>query len=247
MKKYPQKGDVVGIVKLKNLYDGYVRQVLPDGYLTQQESKRVAGRKPGRTKRAPATYKVLKDLPTQSEYQALKRAKYTYTAADVFGGAVDVIESLKDQMRERFDNMPENLQGSDMGQRVDECANTLESIDLPDAPDILQRLRVYHPPGLEIESRADQAAEAAGDLEAAQEAAQDVLALLTKVRYLISPTDETDPELPQASCLRMYDTRKASDSMAELIVEWEDLQDFVERCGEAADELRSLDFPGMYG
>lgn len=49
---------------------------------------------------------------------------------DAFNEAQGEVESLAEEMRSWFDNMPENLQGGDKGGMVDEAANTLEGIDM---------------------------------------------------------------------------------------------------------------------
>lgn len=44
------------------------------------------------------------------------------------------IEEIGGEMREWFDNMPENLQGGSKGDEVSEAADTLENISEPDVP-----------------------------------------------------------------------------------------------------------------
>lgn len=39
-----------------------------------------------------------------------------------------IIEEVKDEEEEAYDNMPENLQGSERGERMEECIGTLEEI-----------------------------------------------------------------------------------------------------------------------
>lgn len=39
-----------------------------------------------------------------------------------------IIEEVKSEEEEAFDNMPENLQGSERGEQMEECIGTLEEI-----------------------------------------------------------------------------------------------------------------------
>jgi len=49
-----------------------------------------------------------------------------YTVADALDNGKCELEELRDEVQEVFDNMPESLQGSDRGQRMEECAQTLD-------------------------------------------------------------------------------------------------------------------------
>jgi len=61
---------------------------------------------------------------------ARKRAKtFDCGALAAIESGVQEIRDLAEEMREWFDNMPENLQGSDRGTRVEEAADTLEQFD----------------------------------------------------------------------------------------------------------------------
>ncbi len=53
-----------------------------------------------------------------------------------FEAAVSNLESVTTDIgseeRDKFDNMPEGLQNSETGQRIEEAADTLENLDFPD-------------------------------------------------------------------------------------------------------------------
>jgi hypothetical protein len=79
-----------------------------------------------RAKRERAKFKVTKELPlTTADYEALEARRYTTTVEDLVEGAYAEIESLGEEMREAYENMPESLQQADIGQRRGEAADNL--------------------------------------------------------------------------------------------------------------------------
>ena len=46
-----------------------------------------------------------------------------------------VVNDLASEERDKFDNMPEGLQASETGQKIEEAADTLESVTFPDLSD----------------------------------------------------------------------------------------------------------------
>lgn len=155
-----KKGDVVGIVKLKNEFDGYVFMIL--GEHLEQE----LGRKRG----APRRFKVVKDLPSKEEYLQLKAKKYTTTVESLIDSARMDIESLCEELREWHDNLPESFRDGDKGSQLEDAISELESVDPPDPPDMkgVDQSVVYYP-DLDADSRSARAAEAASALRAAAE------------------------------------------------------------------------------
>jgi hypothetical protein len=57
------------------------------------------------------------------------------TVDDAVSGAWAVLEELAGEMREAFDNTPENLQQSAVGQAREEAADALENLSQPSVPD----------------------------------------------------------------------------------------------------------------
>lgn len=64
---------------------------------------------------------------------------------DTFNEAVGIIEGVRDEEREAFDNLSEGLQQSERGQRMEEAVDALDSLtdDLQqiDMSDLAERIR----------------------------------------------------------------------------------------------------------
>jgi phosphopantothenate synthetase len=67
------------------------------------------------------------------------------TIADAVSEAFGDLSMLGDEMREAFDNTPENLQGSAVGQAREEAADNLEQLSEPSVPDSLAAIEVEIP------------------------------------------------------------------------------------------------------
>ena len=156
--------DIVTETALCKLFDQYASNVLHD-YTQDMERK----------KRERYKVKVTKELPTQEEYQSLKQKHYTTTVETLISDAFSEIESLRDEMQERYDNMPENLQGGDIGTRCEEAASTLDNCQQPDYPSSLGTIECVFLPSLKEVSRADRCSEAQSMLETAKDELQSVL------------------------------------------------------------------------
>lgn len=207
--------------KLKAMYDARFAAVL-HGYLQLLEDENE-----DRPRRAQAKYKVVKPLPSKEEYDRLRAEHYTVSIQDLISDANSQVEELAGEMRSWYDNLPENLQSGERGERVGEAADTLEGISQPDVPKQMEELAqkaedegdeqgiktVYYP-GTNVSSRADRAAEAAGMYRAAAEA----------VREFVEDAKVDDPEFDGG-----------------------DLESFADECESAADELEGVEFPGMFG
>ena len=172
------KGQVVSIMKLRNAYDAYVLQVIGE-FFSRQEGKRIATKtKKGRntTRRAAATFKVVKTPPDKAEYDRLKREKYTTTIGELISDAYSEVESLAGEVRDWYDNLPESFQSGDKGDRLSEAADALENIsDSTDLPQPVSDYKVVYYPSLDSSSRADRASDAAAMLRAAVEGIDDYI------------------------------------------------------------------------
>lgn len=84
---------------------------------------------------------------------ARKLIQVDTTVGDAINTMCSCLEDLATELREWYDNMPENLQG---GSKVDEAANVLEDISEPDVPDFIKEAPVtfQHPPPKKRQSRA---------------------------------------------------------------------------------------------
>lgn len=73
---------------------------------------------------------------------ARKTTERKLSIVDAVSEAFGDIESLAEEMREAYDNTPESLQQSGVGERRGEAADNLESISAPDVPDSLSAFEV---------------------------------------------------------------------------------------------------------
>lgn len=173
--KHYKAGDEIGITALKNQYGAYAVEVLGGDHLRRIErgqAKTTTTTPKGRTRsrRLPAKFKVLKELPTPGEFNALKIQKYETTVESLVGDGYGEVECLADEMREWHDGMGENLQCSDTGTRVGEAADLLENVnDPPELPSALAELKLVFYPALKITSRSDRCSDAACRLREAGE------------------------------------------------------------------------------
>lgn len=69
------------------------------------------------------------------------RRKQIADAIDLIEQAMEILEQVRDDEQEAFDNMPENLQGSERGEVMEEYIYTLESfldeLDIGELQDIV--------------------------------------------------------------------------------------------------------------
>lgn len=64
----------------------------------------------------------------EKEKVATSRAERFGEAESLVGDAASILQELGEEMRSWHDNMPESLQGSDRGTRVEEAADALEEL-----------------------------------------------------------------------------------------------------------------------
>lgn len=159
-----------------------------------------------------------------------KPERFTYTVgtvAEFVSGAHSEAETLGEEMREAYDNAPENLKGSDVNTRRDEAAGTLEGLSEPEVNDILGELeasyqhdngKLYR--GRMTESRAIRAANAAAKMNAAADAVRAWHEAAKK------PKGVSKDDFEEAQ---------------------EEAETLISECEDYASELESVDFPGMYG
>ncbi len=159
----PKKAGVAGVVTgaaLKSKYDAYYRQVLGDA-LQPLPRKRKERQK----------YRVAKPLPSKAEYDDLKAKRFTTTVEALVDDAYGVIEGLAGEMQDAFDNTPESLQGSGVGEARQEAADNLSNLtDRPDVPEGCKDISTVFLPSLDSTSRPKQAQEAADMLSTAASA-----------------------------------------------------------------------------
>jgi len=83
--------------------------------------------------------------------------------------AYEVLDELKGELQDAYDNMPEGLQGGSVGEARQEAISQLETIadDATTLPDSISAIRIVHYPLLKQSSRSDRAYEAAAKIKAA--------------------------------------------------------------------------------
>jgi hypothetical protein len=210
----PEVNDIVTGASLKSAYDAYFASVLVD-YLHPQS----------RAKGERQKYGIAKPLPSKEEYMAMLSKRYSTTVESLVDDGYSAIEELRDEMQECYDNMPESLQGGDIGQRRQEAADALDNIagNRPDVPEQVAGETLVFLPALDQESRAKRAANAADMLSSAAGAIREWI--------------DAEPE------------KKEGESVTE--DEPESREDIANECADTlendAEELSSVEFPGMYG
>jgi len=169
------------------------------------------------------SFVILKDLPTNEEYQKLLKKHYTTTAGSLISDAYSELECLKDELQDWYDNLPPQFQDGDKGSILQDSISSLENFSEPDVPKFAEELPVFYLPALGINSRASRCSEASNMLQAALDACEE------KIAYLdINWSDM--PGLTQ---------EKAEEYSAEL-------QELVDSLGEIIGETDGIEFPGMF-
>jgi hypothetical protein len=175
-------------------------------------------------RRSAVSYAVVSELPTPEAFRAMERTAFTSAAEDLVSQALGEIESLAEELRSWFDNMPESFQQADKGQAIDEAAQALEDISSFDPDALVAALPVVHLPDERVSSRSDRACEAAATLRDVQEAAEAAREALTaEIPGWVESDGTTSP-----------------DAIREALSELE------QQCGDVIDTIEGVEFPGMY-
>lgn len=143
-------GEIVSSTALDREYDTYFAQVLGEHLQLQP-----------REKRQRKKYKILNQLPSKQDYNALKVKRFTTTVDSLIEDAYQTVSDLADEMQEAADNTPESLKGGDVGQRREEAASELQNFDKPDVPTFCEGLAAVFFPHKDATSRPKRAIEAA--------------------------------------------------------------------------------------
>ena len=141
----------------------------------------------------------------------------TTTIGSAVSDACSELESLAGEMRDWYDNMPENFQNGDKGSMVDECANSLENVTEPEVPEFLEGLPVTYNADRKARSRAARCGDCISMLEAVVEFLDGHLEL-----YGEGLSEAKQEERDEAESFR------------------DEVQTII-------DEIQGVEFPGMYG
>lgn len=68
------------------------------------------------------------------------RRKELRKAIDLIEQAKEIISAVAEEEREAYDNLPEGLQESEMGEKMNEIADDLEYVDLDEVVDTIQEI-----------------------------------------------------------------------------------------------------------
>lgn len=68
------------------------------------------------------------------------RRKELSKAIDLIEQAKEIISAVAEEEREAYDNLPEGLQESEMGEKMNEIADDLEYVDLDEVIDTIQEI-----------------------------------------------------------------------------------------------------------
>lgn len=157
------------------------------------------------------------DLPTVEDYKKAEREAFTHDASDLVSGAFSELESLRDELQDWYDNLPESFQSGDKGDQLQEAVSQLESASEVELPEWAKEAKVFAAPG-DGTSRADRCSQACYELRQVTEALEAIADGEAKL------PDQSDPTEEQKA--------KARSTAEELT--------------SAADEAEATEFPGMY-
>ena len=68
------------------------------------------------------------------------RRKELSKAIDLIEQAKEIISAVAEEEREAYDNLPEGLQESEMGEKMNEIVDDLEYVDLDEVVDTIQEI-----------------------------------------------------------------------------------------------------------
>lgn len=144
------------------------------------------------------------------------------TVSGAVSQAFSVIEELGYEMREAYENTPESLQSSAVGEARGEAADNLENISEPDIPESIAEVPVkfFAMPLKAKASRADRLDEGLDYARNAVDALQEIMD-----EHLLE--DEEDAKFGEL-------TR-------------EDVEAVIEEINDMIEEAENVSFPGMFG
>lgn len=172
----------------------------------------------------------------------LKVTQHSATIADVEGAIANLRDELGEEMRSWYDNMSENLQGGDKGSSVDEAASTLEGLDCPDIPDLIDGLgfdyTTQHKGGRKGDPRWLRRDNEVSILQSAAET----------TRGWVDDVEECLKDLPDdAEDDTEVEFRDQTHTVGELRQGIEDATQFADDLDNVISDAEGVEFPGMYG
>lgn len=178
----------------------------------------------------------------------MARKRKTTTTNSTVGSAVaeafSEIDSLKEELQSWYDNLPENFQNGDKGQRLQEAIDQLESTSEPDCPDAVEDRGVSYTQTLGRTSRSARRDDACCMIEAAEESVRDYARELEDLQYSSDGrlvVDGVPQDRPEEGALDVPYTEDERDALVT------DLESYADELDTARSEWESVEFPGMYG
>lgn len=153
--------ETIGIRALTNRYNAHAQRILVGRFIEQV---------PERKRGAPRVYRILAPLPSKEEYDQLFRTAYTASLGVTINDAFSEVESLRDELQDWYDNLPDSFRDGEKGDELQEAISALESVSEPQVPTSIDDLPVFRVPSISADSRADRLGDVIGALEAAEEA-----------------------------------------------------------------------------
>jgi hypothetical protein len=117
-------------------------------------------------RRKPASFAVLKPLPTKDEMQAIRTEHFTVSVGDLVSDSFNELQSLGSELREWYDNMPEGLRGSSKGDEVEAAADPLEQLTEPEVPGEVSGIKIVFIPSELLDTKAQRRDNAVNGLQA---------------------------------------------------------------------------------
>jgi hypothetical protein len=174
--------EIITGIALKKTYGVHAAAVLHD-YLEALPRERKKG--------AKQKYRVKRPLPGVDEFLTMRTKKFTTTLDNLISDAFGELESLRDELQEWYDGMPENFQNGDKGENLQSSIDTLDSLESPDVPEYVTNLEVIYIPAEKLDSRADRRDDAAARLDTAVSVLNDAMDDVdAEVKYTDDQKDE---------------------------------------------------------
>lgn len=184
-------------------------------------------------------YAFVRPAPTIEEYKALRDKKYTTDAESLVSDAFSSFETLGEEIRSWYDNLPESFQQGDKGSTLDDTATELEDIagSAPTIPETISAMPVLHLPH-KASSRSEQCSEARSMLANVSEAARAALDALTAGAALPEWIEAPD------GLLGLDDADPAVIAFRKTVID--EIEELADACDEYGDRADGIEFPGMY-
>lgn len=168
-------------------------------------------------------FKIIKPLPSVEAFREMRTKKYTQSLYATITEAWGEIDSIKEELQQWYDNLPESFQNGTKGDGIQDAINTIESCSEPNVPEeneastALGKLPITHIPSENVKSRSDRRDEVVSQLQ--------------------SCIDTIDKLLEK-------NKKDLTDDEKTMITPAKELRDELDTL---VNELGYVEFPGMYG